>query len=199
MKSIKYFSEDEIQKFFKVVKKDKNVRNLLLFKWLYRYGCRINEIAKLQLNDIKPDSRHPLEIHIRRLKGGQSRHYPIHPDDSKLIARWMRKRSQYDNSQGNPFLFITKRSVASHLTDSLIKALHKKYSILADLPKEKSTNPHVWRHSCAISLLLNGKDIFFVKSYLGHSSIQSTLVYAKIAPPEWKKLSKDAVLNSFSI
>ena len=199
MTKIRYFSDDEIQKFFDVVKREKNLRDLLFFKFMYRYGLRINEAVSIELEDINPDPKHPVEIHIRRLKGGQDRHYPIHPEDAKLLSRWFRKREHFDNSKGNPYLFITKRSVTSHMTDVLVKKMHQKYCGLAGLAKEKCTNPHAWRHSCAISLLMSGKDIYFVKNYLGHASIQSTLVYAEIAPPEWKKLSKDAVFNSFSI
>lgn len=199
MAKIKYFSEDEIQKFFSVLKKEKNVRDLLFFRLMYRYGLRLNEAVSIKLEDIKPDSKHPVEIHIRRLKGGQDRHYPIHPEDAKLLGRWLRKRAMFDNSYGNPYLFITARSMTSYMTDILVKKLHEKYCKLAGLAKEKWTNPHAWRHSTAVSLLLSGKDIYFVKNYLGHKSIQSALVYAEIAPPEWKTLSKDAVYNSFTI
>jgi len=199
MAKIRYFSDDEIRKFFDAVRKEKNVRDLLFFRLMYRYGLRLNEAVTIRLADVKPDIQHPLEIHIRRLKGGQDRHYPINPDDAKLLRRWLRKHETFDNSTGNPYMFITRRSMTSHMTDVLVKKLHKKYCELAGLAKEKWTNPHAWRHSCAISLLMSGKDIYFVKNYLGHADIKSTLVYAEIAPPEWKKLSKDAVNNSFSI
>ena len=98
MTKIKYFTNDEIQKFFSTVKREKNIRDLLFFKFLYKYGLRLNEAVGIRLDDIKPDLKHPLEIHIRRLKGGQDRHYPIHPEDAKLLVRWLRKRAVFNNS-----------------------------------------------------------------------------------------------------
>jgi integrase len=191
---IKYFSAKEINSFFNALKKERNIRDILFFRFIYRYGLRLNEALQIRLEDVTPT-----EIKIRRLKSGLGRHYPIAKDDSKILSRWLKKRSMLKNSKYNSYLFITSRSAADHLSEAMGKKLHRKYCDLAGINGEKRNNIHAWRHSCAISLLLSGKDIYYVKTWLGHKSLQSALVYAEIAPPEWRKLSKETIESAFEI
>lgn len=198
-KRIKYFDDHEIKRFFGGVKKEGNVRDLLFFKFVYHYGMRVSEGVSIELGDIKPDLQHPLEIYVKRKKEGISRHYPINFDDAKILSKWLRRRKSFPNATGNDFLFITSRSLSAPMTIHLAKKLHLKYCDIADLPDEKRTNIHAWRHTCAISLLMSGKDIYFIKSWMGHKSLQSTLVYLEIAPPQWNQLAKEAIKNSFVV
>ena len=41
----------------------------------------------------------PIEIEVRRLKGGQGRHYPIAKDDSKILSCWLKRRSNAYSGQ----------------------------------------------------------------------------------------------------
>ena len=52
MTKIRYFAEDEIKKFFDAVKREKNVRDLLFFRFMYRYGLRLNEAVTIELRDV---------------------------------------------------------------------------------------------------------------------------------------------------
>jgi len=192
MEKVKYLSNDEIKRFFNVIK---SVRDRLLFNFLYHYGLRIGEACSIKLTDLHPQL---IEIKIPRLKGGIPRTYSISLQDAKLIKKWLKIRQEYPNAEGNQFLFITKRSLNGPISNINIQKAHDRYCRLADIEKAKS-HPHVWRHSCAISLLESGKDIFFIKSYLGHRSLQSSLVYLEIMPPEWAKLQRDVVEHSFAL
>jgi integrase/recombinase XerD len=44
--------------------------------------------------------------------------------------------------------------------------------------EEKQTSLHTLRHSIATHLLENGADIYFLKSFLGHSDIDTSHLYA---------------------
>lgn len=195
---IKYLDEHEIVKLFRVIKDSKNVRDLLLFTFTLRYGLRITEAVNIQLEDFKPDIKTPLEVFIRRVKEGISRHYVLHSEDAKLLRKWLKLRATYPNRKGNPYLIITKRSMNGAMTDSMMKKSFRKYALLAGLDRIAS-NPHCLRHSCAIALLMNGQDAVFVKNYLGHRSLKSTLVYLEIAPPQWKELSNSVIKTAFPI
>lgn len=195
MAKIKYFSTDEIRNFFQAVKREKSVRDLLFFSLVYHYGLRLGEACGLKLSDITDSG----QIHIRRLKSGIPRTFDISTSDSKLLSRWLRQRNKIKDARNNEYLFTTSRSGGDHMSQSMAKKLHTKYCDLAGIDGGKRCNIHSWRHSTAIQLFMKGFDINFVKHYMGHRSLQSTLVYAEIMPAEWIKLSKKAVESAFQV
>lgn len=46
--------------------------------------------------------------------------------------------------------------------------------------KSELSGPHSLRHACATHLLAQGLTLTEVSSHLGHSSLEATLVYAKV-------------------
>jgi len=154
----------------------KNPRDHLLFKWTYLYGLRVSEAIALRLSDILPDLNSPKEIYINRLKGGVSRHFPIRSEETIHLKRWLRKRAQMKNADGNPWLFLSSHSVLHHMSAMNVEKMMVKYGELAGLKRDKS-HPHTLRHSCAIHMLMNGADIYDVQSHLGHTSVTTTIQY----------------------
>ena len=61
----------------------------------------------------------------------------------------------------------------------------KKYSqkVISEHPSlaNKRPSPHVIRHTTATHLLNSGADIDMVRNWLGHSSIDTTNIYAEIS------------------
>ena len=54
----------------------------------------------------------------------------------------------------------------------------------------KRVTPHVFRHSLATDLLRRGVDIAFVSKFLGHRSLNNTMIYAHIVSPQLKEIHK---------
>ena len=131
----------------------------MFFCFIYRYGLRLNEALQIKLKDVTP-----VEIEIRRLKGGQGRHYPIAKDDSKLLSCLLKKQALLKNSDYNSYFFITSHSVADPMSEAMGKKLHRKYCVISGINDEKRNN-----------------------------------MYAEIAPPEWRRLSKDTIESVFEI
>ena len=42
----------------------------------------------------------------------------------------------------------------------------------------ENVHPHLFRHSLAMSLYRNGVDLSLISQWLGHSSVETTLIYA---------------------
>jgi len=196
-KSAKYLSQAETELFFKATKK--NPRNHLLFLWMYLYGLRISEATALRLSDLLPDPGRPKEVFVKRLKGGIARHFPVRSEDSVILGRWLRKREKMKNAEGNPWLFITSHSSLYHMSSINTEKLMRKYGAIIRLPLYKQ-HPHVWRHSCAIHMLMNGADIYDVQSHLGHTSVTTTIqYYGQFGHKDWIAKTSDRLESKFFI
>jgi integrase len=71
------------------------------------------------------------------------------------------------------------------MTVSCIEGIFKKYVGLAreahqNLFREKSYPPHAMRHSTATHMLEAGVPLAVIKNFLGHTSLQSTQIYAEV-------------------
>lgn len=196
-KSVKYLSEEETKLFFSVVKK--NPRDHLLFRWMYLYGLRISEATALRVSDILPDLHSPKEIFVHRLKGGIARHFPVRSEDSVILKRWLRQKAQMKNAKGNTWLFITSHSALHHMSSINVEKLIKKYGEQIGLPRDKQ-HPHVWRHSCAIHMLMNGTDIYEAQSHLGHTSVTTTIqYYGQFGHKDWIVKTHDRLKSKFFV
>ena len=86
MDRIRYFTFEEVSRIFGSVQR--NPRDLLAFKMMYRYGLRVGELIRMKVSDFKPNAQNPVELEIRRLKNGIVRHYPVSPDDMRILKKW---------------------------------------------------------------------------------------------------------------
>lgn len=66
--------------------------------------------------------------------------------------------------------------------DRLIRATKSRAEELETLPCGRRISSHTLRHSYARHLLVNGIPINYLSRWLGHSSIQTTLVYLELVP-----------------
>ena len=164
-----FLSKDEVERFFAAIP-PAQLRDRLLFDLIYRYGLRRTEAAILRLDGLS-DGR----IWITRLKGGISSDYPVHPSTRRLLWEYLAAREGSES----PFLLVTRQSGDQPISASLIALRFRTYAARADLPRDRR-HVHVLRHSIAVHLMNAGLDIADVRDWLGHQSLSSTLVYAKI-------------------
>jgi len=157
-----------------------NTRDLLYFTFCLRYGLRAAEARDIKLSYLKLEHN---SIYIKRVKGGNSQYYPVREDDQKLIEKWLKEREKMHNSD-SPFLFVTPKSGDGPISRLLPIKLFEKYAEVAGI---KGHGCHSLRHSCAVNMLDGGIDLFDVKLWLGHSSINSTMEYLKIGTLKTRK------------
>lgn len=148
------------------------------FFWtVYSMGLRLNEGLHLQVGDI--DSARGL-VHIHRGKGAKDRYVPL-PNSTLLMLReyWAshrHKRFLFPADGRNHTLQQDGSSVADMpMSETAVQGAMKKITREIDFGKKVHT--HTLRHSYATHLLEAGVSLKVIQKYLGHSSLQTTMVY----------------------
>ena len=144
------------------------------FVWTtYTLGLRISEAVNLQVGDL--DSQRMM-VHVHRGKGAKDR-YLILPKSTlaALRAFWRTHRNpkflfpaqgrrHHDGSQSKtPMSISTVQGTMKQITEQL------KFG--------KVVTTHTLRHSFATHLLEAGVSLKAIQKYLGHASLQTTMIY----------------------
>ncbi|MCL2848144.1 MAG: tyrosine-type recombinase/integrase [Firmicutes bacterium] len=142
------------------------IRNTAIFELFFATGIRISELCDIQLSDLNIESQ---SVSIRG-KGNKERLAFI---SNSYAVDALREYISVRPETDIPYLFINRlgNKISSQSIRFYIKALGK--IILG-----KHITPHMLRHTFATLLLEEGVDITYIKSFLGHSSISTTQIYA---------------------
>jgi len=173
------FSKQEVDRFFQVILESKeemgerdSYRDYALAKLMALSGCRISEAISILQEDVHLDAR---EILVRDGKGGKSRTVLVSKNLQRVLSRYIYEiRNQYRLHEVSAYLFVSNRS--RNLSRNTINKSFKKYSKLALLSEVLS--PHDLRHYFCSQSLKSGLALNEVASIVGHSNIQTTLLYA---------------------
>lgn len=167
----RYLTQEELARFRKAVIGTGVARDVALFGLMYRFGLRAEEVTRLLLEDLDLSRG---RIRIRRVKNGDTKEYPLPRDLVAPLRRYLRKRPDR-----GPFLFVGRQSNNQRgLTVLRVQQLFKEYATAAGLPAAVAS--HSLRHSIAVHALEEGFGLEYVADLLGHTSIRSTAIYAKI-------------------
>jgi integrase len=76
-RTVKYLSVESVRRLFREIPRE-NLRDRLLFDLIYHYGLRRTEAVRISLADFDLTAD---IFEVRRLKGGESKPYPLFPGD----------------------------------------------------------------------------------------------------------------------
>ena len=165
------FSQNELKRLFKA---PKFLKHRVMFSLIYSAGLRVSEVCKLKINDIDFDR---MQIHIRQSKNNRSRYVVLSHQISKGLKQYMA------GSKPKVFLF-NGRQKGIPLGHSAVQQAFRQAMQTARIQKDACV--HTLRHSFATHLLEQGVDIVTIKEQLGHSNIQTTMMYLHVAKVERK-------------
>ena len=141
----------------------------------YGAGLRVAEVAALKVSDI--DSERML-LRVERGKGGRYRNAILPADLLTLLRQWWKAGLQQGVMHAQGWLFpgqnATKPISTRHLHRIVVEAAQA-----AEITKR--VGPHTLRHSFATHLLEDGVDIRVIQALLGHSKLETTALYTKVA------------------
>ena len=161
----RYLTQLEVRAFFDAIEA---VRDQALFSLIYHYGLRVGEVALLQRGDVDIDRG---RIVVKRLKGGAWTEQPLFASTAQLLRHYL---SGISGTSESP-LFHGR---SGPLRKRQIQSLFSHYRDVAGLDRRYTA--HGLRHSIATHLLDAGVALEFVQDHLGHQSIRSTSIYARI-------------------
>ncbi len=135
------------------------------------FGCKVGDIDSAQMI-----------IRVVQSKGRKDRHVMLSPEVLALLRQWWKVRpTRYDS--GVPpqerWLFPGHRRGKLHLTTRQLNRLFHETADAAGIRKPVSL--HSLRHSFATHLLERGIDIRVIQALLGHSKLETTARYTRVA------------------
>jgi site-specific recombinase XerD len=149
-------------------------RDHALLSFLYNTGARIQEALNLRPMDIRMES----PAHVRLMgKGRKERISPMWPETANLLAALLRRQPRpqdqpmFLNRYGEPL-------TASGFRFRLRKYVQAAAQHVPTLARKRIT-PHVFRHSTAVHLISAGVDVTVIRSWLGHTHLDTTNHYAQ--------------------
>jgi len=141
----------------------------------YGAGLRVSEVAHLKVDDI--DSKRML-IRIEEGKGRKDRNAMLSPQLLGLLRLWWRTGKRNSVMLPHGWLFPGR----SYTDPISTRQLHRAVCEAAEAAGiRKRVSPHTLRHSFATHLLEQDVDIRVIQVLLGHSKLDTTALYTKVA------------------
>jgi site-specific recombinase XerD len=129
----------------------------------------MNELRLLKLSDVDLQRK---QIHVRQGKGKKDRYVVLSNFIAEKLPLYMEelKPQAYLFEGSTPGEPMGERSIQYVINEALAKTTI-----------QKAVSMHTLRHSFATHLLEDGVDIYSIQKLLGHSHIQTTIIYLHIA------------------
>lgn len=141
---------------------------------VYACGLRLQEALHLEISDIDSDR---MMLHVHRGKGAKDRLVPLpHSTLSTLRAHW---RTHRNPRLLFPALGRNGQAAAASTTPMAISSVQgalRRARAQARIAK-RGVSVHTLRHAYATHLLEEGVNLRVIQRHMGHSSLESTMVY----------------------
>ena len=194
---VDYMSEAAVKALMEVpdVSTTAGLTDQFMMVMLYDTGARIQEILSLRLCDLKIDKTPTAIIHG---KGGKTRIVPLMPETVKHLKKYLSVLHPDEHMHSESYLFFTRhKGQKVQMCDDTARYRIQRYAAAAkencpDVPD--NPHPHMWRHTRAMHLYQHGMDLERISQWLGHSQLETTLIYAH-ADTEDKRKAIEAALG----
>jgi len=160
-------------------KTKKGLRDIAMLCLMYDSAARVSEVIALTPSMIRLEKPYTVKLVG---KGNNSRVVPLMEDNVSVLRQYMDNNRLIDVHENQKPLFVNARK------EKLPRAgLHYILQCYAEMARKKSRylipekiSCHILRHSKAFHLLQAGVNLVYIRDILGHSSVQTTEIYAKV-------------------
>lgn len=153
-------------------------RDYLMLSMFYSTGMRVSELIALTPSDISFSA--PKTIRVLG-KGNKVRLVPLVKYLEKPLRTYMEEHNLFSPEKRNSPMF--RNHSGGTFSRQGVFLMVKKYAekarkLMPDLIPQ-GIGCHTLRHSTAMGLVNSGVDLIYIRDLLGHSSVQTTEIYAR--------------------
>ncbi len=168
----KFLSDEDAAKLLAAAKAHRLPRYRLVVELLSRTGMRATELCELAADAVSVrDGSHWLRIPVGKLRN--DRIIPLHPELVPLLEEWTATNRVHIRAQG--------RLLADEHKPLDRRTVHRIVATTARRAGIGHAHPHQLRHTLATQAINRGMRLETIAEFLGHRSMDMTLVYARIA------------------
>lgn len=155
---------------------------------IYHTGLRVGEAVRVERRDFRDTATPHPRLHVRCGKGGKDRFVPLAPAMVEALRAW------WKTHRHPTFLFPgstagwreraqppdAAQHATTHLSVSAVQNTFRLARATAGLPVAATV--HTLRHCYATHLLEEGVSLRLISQYLGHASLETTVIYTHLTP-----------------
>lgn len=153
---------------------------------IYHCGLRVGEAVRIAPRDIHGKEEFP-RLHVKNAKGGKDRYVPIAPAMVKELRQW------WCTHRNEHWLFpspgcgwadrtLTLSQIMNQSTTFMsVSSVQMAYRLArAASGVNRLSTTHTLRHSYATHLLEEGVNLRLISQYMGHESLDTTVIYTHL-------------------
>lgn len=148
-----------------------SARNRAIVHLLATYGARRQQVSALRLQDIDWQA---CSLTFVAHKGGKTVTHTLTPLVAESLATYLRHERPAANTDA---VFLREFSPHLRVSPTCVTEIVRRLMVRAGLPPR---GPHALRHAFATRLLAAGQSVKTIADLLGHRSLSSVGIYAKV-------------------
>jgi integrase len=170
----------KIRRVKRLMKKDGNFRDLLMFTLGINAGLRISDILNMKWKDLlAKDGKIKDEVRVKEKKTGKTKIFPLNGAVKRAIETYMENSEKIEYSS---YVFLSRKKAKDGKPQPISRVAAwqsiNKYCKMAGI--EQNVGTHTLRKTFGYHQYKNGTDIAMLQKMLNHSSPQVTLRYIGI-------------------
>jgi len=173
-------SVDEVARFWRSFR---TFRDLALIGLMLLDGLRSQETLDLKLEDLQL-----VDAQIRVLgKGNKQRLLPLPAETIQVLHNYLRLERPLTNSHAL-FVCLKGRQRGLPMSAAGLRSLFRHHRVRSQVLQ---ANPHRFRHTFGADMVRAGISLPALQQLMGHSQIQTTMLYVQIAPQDvWREYAR---------
>ena len=154
----------------------RNARDLAIVGLMLLQGLRSAEVLALNRDDVLLS-----EAQLRVPgKGNKLRLLPLAPETMQLLNHYLRLERP-NPSTAALFVSLKGRARGTRMTPAGLRSLFRHHRQATGI---QLANPHRFRHTFASDMISGGVSLPALMQLMGHSDIQTTLIYVNVTPQD---------------